>query len=142
MSAAKRGNSGSANTLKRTKFCGISSDDRTAGRFQFVRTTAGTAKAGISLQRATSQGRSDEMAGESDLDEELERAHYRNIIEMNRAVTQAMIDHQEKKKAASDAKKLLDGLSEDLSALISSGPDEPDLQMELPFDGEGDSDDE
>lgn len=71
---------------------------------------------------------------------ELKQQHYLTIIDTNRAVAEAFSEWQEKKKAAADAKKLLDGLSEDLTNLISSGPEEPGPQRELPFDEDADED--
>jgi len=60
-----------------------------------------------------------------------QQEHYSRIIDLNTECDRARFEYEKKKREASEARKNLDELSEELSKLISEGPDR---QQKLPFD--------
>lgn len=71
---------------------------------------------------------------------EAQRDHYEAIIQKQREVAAAQLDYDITKEQAAGKKKWLELVANDLSCLIADGPQRPDPQKKLPFDGDGTAD--
>lgn len=71
---------------------------------------------------------------------EFEREHYEAIKEGNLTVLEAQVAYDTASEKAKNLKKILERASLLLSNLIAEGPQKPDPQKKLPFDGDGTAD--